>query len=659
MSTHIAALKLTSFNCQLRNRRQATQGILYRFTGGQWRAVLVWLFATCVPWAWADENPPPAVWDLSHLYKNEDEWRQARLRIEDSVSQLETCRGQLATAAHQLADCLQRSSDTYRALGRLYAYSFLAKDIDLNNSATLERHGLADDLFARYTEATSFFEPEILAIGHSTLQRWLSENSALDNFDFKIKNLLRRAPHVLPAREEQILAAAQSPLRLANDAYTVLTNADIPWPEIVLSTGQKAKLTPAAYTQYRGAPARADREAVFDQFFGTYSQFQQTLATTLAGHIRAQAFAARMRGYPSSLHQALAVDNIPEQVYRTLVSSVNRNLPTLHRYLKLRARKLDLTKPRYYDVYPAISENRTTYTLEASRNLLSEALQPMGERYRNLFDQASRKPWIHAYPAEGKRSGAYQFSAAYDVHPYMLLNHNDDFESLTTYAHEWGHALHSLLANDAQPFEKSEYPTFIAELASSAHELLLYKYLAANATSDEERLYFLFEELQGLRGTFFRQTQFAEFELAAYEVIDKGGALSAEKLNTLYGDILKRYYGHDEGVTHIDEAYTVEWAYIPHFYRNFYVYQYATSISAAYHLVEKILAGDNHAREQYLDLLRTGGAEYPYEVLKKAGVDLASETVYASVVKRCNALMDEIENILDSADAPSMAQTPR
>ena len=398
--------------------------------------------------------------------------------------------------------------------------------------------------------------------------------------------------------------------------------------------------------KYRGTPNRADRKAVFDAFFDSYHSFQQTLAQTLTGQVQTQIFEARMRGYSSALQQALATDNIPQSVYRTLVTTVNDNLGTLHRYLKLRARLMNIDDSHYYDVYPAIANLNKHYSIEDSRKLLSHALQPLGEDYQQLYKDSAAKQWMHIPPSEGKRSGAYAMSAAYDVHPYILLNYNNDFDSLSTFAHEWGHGMHSLLANKNQPFAKADYATFIAEIASISHELLLYKHLMETASSDQEKLYYLFQELQGLRGTFFRQTQFAEFELAIHEEIENGRALSAEKLNALYGATLKRYYGHDLGIMTIDDAYTIEWAYIPHFYRNFYVYQYATSISAAYYLMEKVLSGGIKERQQYLSILEAGGSDYPYDILKRAGADMASPEIYEAVIRRCNELMDKIEIIL-------------
>ncbi|MBV1930973.1 MAG: oligoendopeptidase F [Porticoccaceae bacterium] len=599
----------------------------------------------------AQSSPEQSIkssWDLSELYPDIAAWESARKSVAKQIAELTQCRGQLNTDAQTLGQCLQSNSEAYKNLMRLYTYSFLAKDTDLANSAFRERHTQAEDLLTTYSENVSYLEPELLSIDKDKLLQWQQNTPALSDYDFLIRNTLRKAPHVLPAREEKILAASSAPLRMASSAYSILTNAEIPRPEITLSTGELVKLTPSGYTQFRGTENRTDRKAVFDAFFGSYINYQQTLAQTLSGQVQAQIFDARMRGYPSALARSLAVDNIPEAVYRTLVGTVNDNLPTLHRYLKLHARLLKIDDPHYYDVYPAIADLDKQYGIDDAHQLLDKALTPLGEDYRKLYQDSVGKGWMHVEPTEGKRSGAYAMSAAYDVHPYLLLNHNNDFDSVSTFAHEWGHGMHSLLTQHNQPFAKSEYATFIAEIASISHELLLYKYLAETASTKQEKLYYLFEELQGLRGTFFRQTQFAEFELAIHEEVENGSALSADKLNAIYGATLKRYYGHEQEVMKIDDTYTVEWAYIPHFYRNFYVYQYATSISAAYYLMDKVLSGGPKERQQYLSILEAGGSDYPYDILKTAGADMASPEIYEAVIKRCNQLMDEIESILKS-----------
>ncbi len=592
------------------------------------------------------------IWDLTELYVDDASWEADKSAITEQLATLEACQGKLGNSAKQLASCLALKSSIYRNLARVYTYSFLNKDTDLGNSQRREQHALVENLMTRYQASSSFFAPELLSVGEKRLNKFLnpkgffSKKELLKDHDFFIRNILRQSPHVLSEKEEKLLAAAGSPLATAAETYTILTNAEIPWPQLPLPNDETITLNPAAYTLYRANASRELRKQVFDQFFGSYQSYAQTLAVTLEGQVKAHLFEAKARNYSSALEQALATDNIPEQVYRSLVSTVNENLSSLHRYLTLRAKLMGVEDLAYYDVYPSVTNIEKTYTLSTSQQTLSLALAPLGQDYQNIQQQAAMQSWVHAYPAAGKRSGAYMMGAAYDVHPFLLLNHNDDFESLSTYAHEWGHAMHSLLANESQPFAKAEYATFIAEIASISHEVLLMDYLQHNANNKEEKLFYLLQELQTLRGTFFRQTQFAEFELAIHQRVENGEALSGDTLNTLYGDLLKRYYGHVEGVMNIDEQYTVEWAYIPHFYRNFYVYQYATSISAAYYLMEKVQSGNEIERDNYLAILRAGGSDYPYDILKNAGVDMASPEVYAAVIRRFEQVMDEIEALI-------------
>ncbi|MGK2914482.1 MAG: oligoendopeptidase F [Porticoccaceae bacterium] len=599
------------------------------------------------------------VWNLTDLYPNDASWEKARGELTTQVADLGNCKGQLGSNADTLSTCLKRISDTYRQVLRLFTYSYLTNDTDLASSTFRERQAVAQTLVTHYEEVTSFLEPELLALDATTLQRLVGERADLADFDFLIRNTRRKAAHVLSPREEEILAAASNPLQVAHDAYGVLTNAEMPWPEITLSDQTKIRLTPSAYTKYRSVANREDRQAVFENFFATYQQYSQTLAVLLEGSIKANAFEARMRGYPSSLAMALATDNIPEDIYRTLIASVGNHLDTLHRYLSLRDRILGIKDAQYHDVYASAVDYRQTYGLTQAKYLTAAAVTPLGTDYQARLAAAFNSDWMHVYPRGGKTSGAYSMGSAYDTHPYVLLNYNDDFESLTTFAHEWGHAMHTVLANASQPFAKADYPAFLAEVASTANEVLLYNYLRSIAHTDTERLYYLFQELDGLRGTFFRQTQFAEFELAIHEQVEHGSGLSGKKLNALYGDILRRYYGDEEGVITIDHRYSVEWAYVPHFYSNYYVYQYATSIAAAYYLMEKVLNGGDQEREQYLSILKAGGSDYPYDILKRAGADMAKPEVYEAVIRRAEDIMDEIETILaDQAKSEPVDDKP-
>lgn len=595
----------------------------------------------------ASANTRATEWDLGDLYPDIASWDSAREKLAARITTMRECQGKLGESADTLASCMDDVSNTYKDLLRLYVFAFLAKDTDLGNSEFRERASLAQTLLTQMGEVTSYINPELITIDGRKLNGFLKSNERLKDHDFSILNVRRQAKHILSPEEERILAAAADALSTASSAYEVLTNAEMPWPEVTLSDGSTIRLDAQGYGTARTSPVREDRIKVFNTFWQVFQNYRQTLAITLEGEVKNHVLETKLRGFDSSLQRALDNDNIPEDVYRALVTTVNNNLDSLHRLVKLRQRMLKIEDSHYYDVYPSVISLDKTYTLDETINLTLKALQPLGKQYIQTLTEAVNQNWMHVYPNPGKRSGAYVMGAAYDVHPYVLLNFDGTLESVSTFAHEWGHAMHSLLANKNQPFPKANYATFTAEIASTANEVLLFDYLRSQATTDQERLYYLFKELSQIRGTFFRQTQFAEFELAIHEHVENGGALSGDKLNTMYGDILKRYYGHDKGVMNIDDRYIAEWAYVPHFYRNFYVYQYATSISAAYFLTDKILKDGEAAQQNFLDILRAGGSDYPHQILLKAGVDLSSPHAYEAIIHRMNKLMDEVEAILD------------
>ena len=586
-------------------------------------------------------------WDLGDLYVDIESWNRSRSQISSKFLKIKDCKGKLGESSEFLSICLDLINDTYKDLLKNYTYSFLAKDTDLGNSNFRERSSLSQALFVKFGEATSFLNPEIVSIGKIKLNEYIANDVGLKNHDFYIQNTLRQSNFILSPKEEAIIASMRDTMSTPSSAYEVLTNAEIPWPEVTLSNGKTVTLNPSGYSTYRRSLERNDRILVFDKFWDTFHNYKQTLAITLQGQVKNDVAMAKIKGYDSSLDQALAEENIPIKVYETLVSSVNEGLPSLHRLIKLRQRILGLKTSEYYDIYPSVVSIDKKYSLEDAKQLTLEALKPLGESYINILSNSLDKNWMHVYPAPGKRSGAYVMGAAYDVHPYVLLNFDNTLESVSTFIHEWGHAMHTLLANDAQSFEKADYSTFIAEIASTANEILLFDHLRKNSDNDQQKLYFLFKELSQIRGTFFRQTQFAEFELAIHQLIEKGEALSADKFDRIYGDILKRYYGHNEGIMNIKDTYTVEWAYIPHFYRNFYVYQYATSISAAYFLTDKILNKEKGSKETLINILQAGGSNYPFDILLNAGVDMSSEAVYSSIISRMDQLMDEVELILN------------
>lgn len=585
------------------------------------------------------------VWDLAPLFPSIEAWQAERKAIAAELSGLKSLQGTLGKDPASLRQALEKISALQKRYYRMSVYASLKADEDTRQSEAQERRQQAQALGGDLSAATAFVAPELIRLGEARINEFLAADPQLAKFAFLLKNTIRNAPHTLSDEGERVLAQSETPLGGARNIYTTLANADLPWPKLKLSDGREVVLDSQGYTGARGGPNRADRKRVFDAFFGAWNGYRKSFGQTYAASVEADVFRAKARNYPSAVAAALAGDNIPEQVYRSLVDTANEGLPTLHRALKLRARMLGLKDLAYYDIYPPLVKSDRKFSVEQSRELTLDAIKPLGEDYQKAFSQASSERWIHAYPQPGKRPGAYVDGSAYDVHPYMLLNHNNNYEGLTTYAHEWGHAMHSVLANKAQPFDTANYATFTAEIASTAHEFLLSDKLVAEAKTKDEKLFYLGQSLELLRQTFFRQTMFAEFELRTHEAVEKGEALSGDKLSQIYLDLLKRYHGDKQGVMKIDDAYGAEWAYIPHFYNQFYVFQYATSLSAAAWFVEQVKTTPA-GRDTYLSVLKAGGSDYPYEILKKAGLDMATPAPYQALIRRMNSVMDEIEKLL-------------
>jgi oligoendopeptidase F len=606
------------------------------------RALLVLLLFACRASAQAPAADSDR-WDLTQLYPGDDAWAADAQKAEAQLADLTACRGHLGDGAATLRRCLDLQSDIAKRGFRLYSYASMRYDEDTSVPASLERRQRMRVLATRFGEARAFIEPEILAIGRARIDAFLAEDAGRRVYAHPLDDTLRKAEHTLDTPREQLIAAFGLTADTASSAYNILTEADMPWPRVRLSDGKEFTLDQSAYTLHREAPVREDRKKVMDAFFGTLKSYERTLGVTLYGQLKEDAVLAKVRGYPDSLTRKLDAERMPRAVYDELVAQANANLPTLHRYFRLRARMLGLDEMRYYDIYPPLVESRLKYPLAEGRKEVAAAMAPLGTDYVATLTRAFGARWMDAYPRPRKQSGGYMNGIAYDVHPFLLLNYNDDYESLTTLAHEWGHAMHSVLANGAQPFPTARYATFVAEIASTLDEALLLDYMLAHAQSDDERLLYLGSALEGLRGTFFRQAMFGEFEREIHARVDRGETLTGDALTRLYLGILRRYHGD---AVKIDDLYGIEWAYIPHFYNAFYVYQYATSIAASSLFAQRIVAGEPGAREGYLDLLRAGGSDYPYELVKRAGVDLAQPAPYQALAARMNAIMDRIEAIL-------------
>lgn len=603
--------------------------------------------AAASPAAAEDPAASAGMWDLSDLYPSPQAWADAYARTQAAAAALEGYRGTLGQSATAMLTALDAISAVRRETMRLMVYAHLKSDEDLRIAVNQERRQQAQSLQTLVAQKTSWFAPEVIALGADTVQRFLAQSVPLaQRFDFLLNDTLRAAPHTLGDQAEAVLAGAGTVLQQPETLYALLSQGEMPLPTVTLSTGIKVRLDPAAYQKYRQSSNRADRKLVFDAFWAAWTRYQGTLGGLLTTQVMGDVYSARARNFASSLEAAQFPDNMPAAVYRTLVDQANAALPSLHRYLRLRKRVLGIQGPlRYYDNYPPLFalQPLPRFSVADSERITLEALQPLGEDYLKLMRRGFAGRWMNVYPHPGKASGGYMEGDAYDVHPYLLLNHTDDYQSLTTIAHEWGHAVHTLLAHDAQPFEKASYSTFIAESASIGNEMLLIDYMVDHAASKAQKLYYLGVALDQIRSTFFRQVQFAEFELRIHEEQEAGHALSGARMSEMYCGLLRKYYGDAQGVTKIDPAYCIEWAFIPHFYLNFYLYQYATSMAGAAYMTDAILKEGAPARDRFLAMLRAGGSDYPYDIYKRAGIDMATPAPYQALIARMNRIMDQIE----------------
>ncbi|WP_300758265.1 oligoendopeptidase F [Janthinobacterium sp.] len=588
---------------------------------------------------------PADRWDLSELYKSQADFDADATRLSAQLKQLAAYKGQLGASPARLKSALDLYADARKRINLLNVYASQYYDQDTGDNTGNQLNQRAALMNNEFGQAAAFIQPEILTIGAKRIQAMLAQDKGLQLYRFQLDNILRNAPHTLDAAGEQLISQFGLATGSAGSIYQTLSSSEIPWPTVTLSDGAQVKLDQAAYTQYREQGNRADRKLVFDAFWGKWKEFERTFGETLYGQLKSDAAYAKVHHYPDSQTAALDGDHLPPAVYQTLIAQTNANLPTLHRYLKLRARMLGIKDLAYYDLYPPLIHSDQTFPLADGKKMMLDAVAPLGPDYVKTLDAAVHARWMDAYPRPRKTSGAHMIGEAYDVHPYVLLNYTGNYESATTLAHEWGHAMHSVLANKAQPAIYASYSTFVAEIASTTNEALLLDERLKQARNDDERLLYLGAALEGLRGTYFRQAMLAEFEAAIHAKVDKGEALTGEEISSIYGGILKRYHGEAQGVMKVDPLYTVEWAYIPHFYNAFYVFQYATSIAAAQEFSQRILAKEPGALAAYLKMLSSGGSAYPYDLVKAAGVDLASPKPYQALAARMNSIMDQIEAI--------------
>jgi oligoendopeptidase F len=592
--------------------------------------------------------PDTYKWNLGDLFPTEDAWRRDKDAFIAKLPAVKQFKGKLGESPQSLLACLNMSSDLTKDYSKLFAYASLASDLDTRDAKRLAMVQEMSQVGSAFGAQLAYVEPELLAMDWSKISGFIAGEPKLEIYRHYLDDVVRRKSHTGGEKEEKIIADASLMADGPDNIYGIFSNAEFPYPSVTLSDGKTVKLDKPAFTLYRAVPDREDRRKVFAAFFGRISEFHATFGTQLYAEVKKDMFYMNARNYKSCVESALDGSNIPVAVYQSLVNNVNNNLGTFHRYLRLRARMMGVDKLHYYDLYgPLVKHVDIDYTYEEAEKLVLASLKPLGEDYSKVAKKGFAERWLDVYPNDGKRAGAYSQGAAYDVHPYMLLNYNGKYDDVSTLAHEFGHTMHSYLSNTSQPYPTSQYSIFVAEVASTFNEALLLDYMLKTVKDDDVRLTLLGSYLDGLRGTLIRQTQFAEFELRIHEMAEKGETLTGDVLDTLYMGIAKRYYGHDKGVCIVDDEIKAEWAYIPHFYYNFYVFQYATSLTASGALSEEVLAGDKDATKRYLELLKSGGSDYPIELLKKAGIDMTTSLPFELTMKKMNRAMDEMEKILD------------
>jgi len=594
------------------------------------------------------EVAPEYTWNTADLFPDAAAWRNAMNQLNDLVPEIAAFQGKLASSARDLYACLELRTELSRRFGRLSTYAGLLSDQDTRDSEALAMKQETSQLGVDLSSRLAFIEPEIAALTSARIDQFIAQEEGLETYAFYLRDVLRRKAHKLSAAEEKIVAEAGLMSDAAYSTYSIFSNAELPYPEVKLSDGTTVLVDQAGYSRYRTLPVREDREKVFQAFFTTLGQFRRTFGTQLYANVKRDMFYARARRYENCLSTALDDNAIPVEVYHALIRNINTNLPTFHRYLKLRQRMLGVPQLEYHDLYaPVVKGVELNYAYDEARQLILTALAPLGSDYQKVVEEAFRSRWIDLYPTTGKRSGAYSNGSAYDVHPYILMNYSGQYNDVSTLAHELGHALHSHFSNSSQPYPLADYPIFVAEVASTLNEALLIDHILKTIKDDDIRLSLLMSHLDGIKGTLFRQTQFAEFELAIHEAAERGETLTGDKLTELYRAIFRKYYGADQGICDVDDLYALEWAFIPHFYYNFYVYQYSTAFTASTALSRKILNHEKGAVESYLEFISAGGSDYPIELLKKAGVDMTTTEPFTQAMAAMNRTMDEIEKILD------------
>lgn len=590
------------------------------------------------------ELRPEDTWRLEDIFASDDDWEAEFAEVKGMLPGVSEFQGRLGESAETFYQALQYEDKVLERIGRLYTYAHMRYDQDTTNSFYQGMDDRCKNLYAQVASALAFVVPEILSLDESKLNQFFQEKEELHLYKHAIDEINLQRPHVLSADQEALLAQASEVMDASSNTFGMLNNADLQFPSIKDENGEEAEVTHGRFIRFLESGDRRVRRDAFKAVYDTYGKFRNTFASTLSGQVKRDNFNASIRNYSSARHSALAANNIPEKVYDQLVDTVNDHLHLLHRYVALRKKVLGVDKLHMYDLYtPLVKDVKMEITYDEAKDIILKGLAPLGEEYVGVLKEGFENRWVDVHENKGKRSGAYS-SGAYGTNPYILMNWQDNVNNLFTLVHEFGHSVHSYFTRKAQPFPYGDYSIFVAEVASTCNEALLNDYLLKSIDDEQKRLYLLNHYLEGFRGTVFRQTMFAEFEHLIHEKAQNNEALTAETLTKEYYELNKKYFGDKDIV--IDEEIGLEWSRIPHFYYNYYVYQYATGFSAATALSKQILTEGQPAVERYLEFLSSGSSDYPIDVLKKAGVDMTSSKPIEEALKVFEEKLTELEAML-------------
>lgn len=582
-------------------------------------------------------------WNLSDMYASKEAWEQDITEINTLTAEIEKREGSVASSAKDLLFVLEQMAKAEQKLELAFNYAERLYDQDQNNS---EHQAMSQKMYAIYTDyssRTAFVVPEILAADMTVLEEYIKENGKLELYRKQIEEIQRTKAHSLSAELEKLVAMTGEMAQTPAQVFSVLANADSRFPEIEDENGEKFRLTNGNFVPTEESANRRVRKDAFEAYYSVFEQFANTLAGLYSGQLKQQIFYAKARKYASTLEAAVDANNVPVKVYHNLIDTVNKNLDKMHRYVSIRKKCLGVDELHMYDIYtPMIADAAKKIPFEEAKETVLKALAPLGEEYVAKVREGFENRWIDVYENEGKRSGAYS-AGAFGVHPYVLLNHNDTLDNMFTLAHEMGHAMHSYYSNENQPYIYSQYKIFVAEVASTCNEVLLMQHLLSNTTDKKERAYLLNHYLDSFKGTVYRQAMFAEFEMQTNRMAEEGESITSDSLSKLYHELNKKYYGPDM-VSDPQIAY--EWARIPHFYYNFYVYQYATGFSAAVALATGILKEGAPAVERYKKFLSGGCSQSPVELLKIAGVNMEEPKAVQDALDVFGKVLDEMETLI-------------